>query len=237
MHAVSMRAIGWWREVGAALLAVAFLSGLILSQTPPSRNAAPAPTVTFTLDFPLSDPAHYSIAVDASGHASYECTVKDQENSEEQPYRTEFRVSAAGRERIFEWAKQAKYFAGKVESGNHKLAFTGQKSLSYQDGQRSFTAQYNYSSLEPVRQLTGLFQSLESTLDYGRRLAYYHRYQKLALDEELKRMEAQARSNELTEIQSVQPVLQEIVEDASVINIVRARAKALMQMQGSPPEH
>jgi hypothetical protein len=232
-----MRAISWWRVVESAVLAVTFSSGFILSQTPASGNAAPGPTVTFTLDFPLSDPAHYSIAVDANGHATYECAVKDQENSEEQPYRTEFHVSPAGRERIFEWAKQAKYFAGKVESGNHKLAFTGEKTLSYQDGQRSFTAQFNYSGLEPVRQLTGLFQSMESTLDYGRRLAYYHRYQKLALDEELKRMETQAKNNELTEIQSVQPVLQEIVEDASVINMVRARAKALMQMESNPPEH
>ncbi|MGB9282472.1 MAG: hypothetical protein WCB59_00550, partial [Candidatus Sulfotelmatobacter sp.] len=68
------------------------------------------------------------------------------------------------------------------------------------------------------------------TLDYGRRLTYYHRYQKLALDDELKRMETQAKDNELSEIQGVAPVLQGIVEDSSVINVVRARAKALIQM-------
>jgi hypothetical protein len=218
-------------------LSVALLSGVTASQAPANGNGSHDPTVTFTLDFPLSDPAHYSIKVDTNGHASYECTVKDQENSGEQPYRAEFQVSAAGREKIFEWAKQAKYFAGKVESGNHKLAFTGEKTLSYQDAQRSFAAQYNYSGFEPVRQLTALFQSMQSTLDYGRRLAYYHHYQKLALDDELKRMEAQARNNELTEIQSVQPVLQEIAEDASVINMVRARAKALIQMEATPPGH
>ena len=79
--------------------------------------------------------------------------------------------------------------------------------------------------------MTALFQSMEATLDYGRRLAYYHRYQKLALDDELKRMEDQARNNELSEIQSVEPVLQQIVADNSVINMVRARAKALIQME------
>jgi hypothetical protein len=75
-----------------------------------------------------------------------------------------------------------------------------------------------------------LFQGMASTLEYGRRLSYYHRYQKLALDDELKRMEAQARDNQLSEIQGVTPVLREIVEDASVINIVRARARELLQM-------
>ncbi len=235
MRAFSMRAISGWRLVGAALPLV-FLSGVVPAQTPASRDAVPPATVTFTLDFPLSDPTHYSIAVDANGHASYECTVKDQEGSEAQLYRAEFNVSAANRQRIFEWTQQAKYFSGKVDSGNRKLAFTGDKILSYQDGQRSYTARYNYSAIEPVRQLTTLFQSMESTLDYGRRLAYYHRYQKLALDDELKRMEAQARSNELSEIQSVKPVLQEIVEDNSVINMVRARAKALIQMESNAGE-
>jgi hypothetical protein len=235
MRAVSMCAISGWRVFGAAL-SLAFLPGFVLAQTPASGGAVPAATVNFTLDFPLSEPTHYSIAVDSNGHASYECMVKDQEGPEEQPYRAEFNVSAASRRRIFEWAKQAKYFSGRVDSGNRKLAFTGDKILSYRDGQGSYTAHYNYSGLEPVQQLTALFQGMEATLDYGRRLAYYHRYQKLALDDELKRMEAQAKNNELSEIQSVEPVLQSIVEDNSVINMVRARAKALIQMESNPAE-
>lgn len=222
-----MRASSWWQIIAAVMLAVAGLSGVALPQ---AGNAASIATVTFSLDFPQSDPSHYSITVDAAGHASYESTVKVEESADEQSYRTEFSMSPGNRERIFESAKQAKYFAGKVDTGNQKLAFTGTKILSYQDGQRSFTARYNYSNLEPVRQLTTLFQNMGNTLDYGRQLAYYHRYQKLALDDELKRMEAQAKNNELNELQSVQPVLQEIVDDTSVINVVRARARTLIEM-------
>lgn len=235
MRTVSMRAISV-RLVFIAVLSLIFLSGFTSGQSPASGDIVPTATVSFTLDFPLSEPTHYSIAVEANGHASYECTVKDEEGSEEQPYRAEFNVSAVNRRRIFEWAKQAKYFSGKVDSGNRKLAFTGDKILSYQDGQGSYTAHYNYSGLESVRQLTALFQGMEATLDYGRRLAYYHRYQKLALDDELKRMEGQAKNNELSEIQSVEPVLQSIVEDNSVINMVRARAKALLQMESNAAE-
>jgi len=215
--------------VGIGLLALAAASSLLLSQQV-AGGAAPSPMVTFTFDFPHSNPAHYSITVDATGRALYECTGTVAENSEEQTYRAEFDMSPESREKIFDWAKQAHYFAGKIDSGNGKLAFTGAKSLSYQDGQRSNTARYNYSTLEPVRELTTLFQNMAGTLEYGRRLAYYHRYQKLALDDELKHMEAQARSKELNEIQSVAPVLREIVEDTSVINVVRARAKELIEM-------
>ena len=222
------RSIRRGRLAGFLILAVPLMSAVLMSQQVAGGGASTA-VVTFTLDFPHSNPAHYSIAVDATGHARYECTGTVAEDSEEQTYRAEFEVSAGSREKIFDWAKQARYFAGKIDSGNGKLAFTGAKLLSYQDGQRSNTARYNYSNLEPVRELTSLFQSMGGTLEYGRRLAYYHRYQKLALDEELKRMEAQARSNELNEIQSVAPVLREIVEDPSVINVVRARAKELIQ--------
>jgi hypothetical protein len=221
--------VRWWDAICWAALALAAVPG-VLSAQQIDGGAGAIPLVTFTLDFPQSNPEHYSIAVQANGHARYECTGTIAEDSEAQPYRVEFEVSAASRDRIFGLAKQAQYFAGKFDSGNRKLAFTGTKLLTYHDGQRSNTAHYNYSNLEPVRELTDIFQKMAGTLEYGRRLAYYHRYQKLALDEELKHMEKQARNNELNEMQSVAPVLREIVEDAAVINVVRARAQALIEV-------
>lgn len=222
-------------QAGAAILALAALSGPTFSQTASPDRSASRAVVTFTLDFPQSNPPHYTIAVDATGHASYECTAKVQD-SDDQTYHADFEVSPGNRQRIFDWARQSNYFAGNLDSGNRKLAFTGAKILSYQDGQRSITARFNYSTQEPVRQLTALFQNISGTLDYGRRLAYYHRYQKLALDDELKRMEMQAKNNELSEIQGVAQVLQGIVDDSSVINGVRARARGLMEMGKSGPE-
>ncbi len=217
--------------VGMVLVA-AMMSAPSTAQQAANGSAASAATVTFTLDFPQSNPEHYSIAVDTSGRARYECTGKVAEDSEEEAYRAEFQMSAGNRDRVFSLAKQAQYFTGAVESSNGKLAFTGTKVLSYQDGQRSNTAHYNYSNLAPVQQLTTLFQNMAATLEYGRRLTYYHRYQKLALDDELKRMQTQARNNELSEMQSVAPVLQEILDDSSVMNVVRARAKELIEMGG-----
>lgn len=217
------------------------LSILILACAPSRSQVinpyASVPLITFTLDFPKSNPSHYSIAVDATGRSTYECTGTIAEDSEPQAYRMEFQVSAATRRKLFEFAKQAKYFAGKIDSGNDKLAFTGVKVLSYQDGQRSDSARYNYSSQQPVRDLTTLFQAIAGTLEYGRRLEYFHHYQKLALDAELKRMDAQARSSEITELQAVAPVLQKIAEDGSVINVVRARAKGLLQYAAGEDHH
>jgi hypothetical protein len=232
IRAFQVRGIFIWRAVGIGVLAMAAMSAPLISQ-----QAASTPVVTFTFDFPQSDPEHYSIAVDVTGDARFECTGKITQDSEDQTYQTEFEVSAVNRERIFEWAKRAQYFAGKVDASNRKVAFTGTKILSYQDGLRSSTARYNYSNVVAVQQLTALFQTMAGTLEYGHRLAYYHRYQKLALDEELKHMEAQAKNGELTEIQGVAPVLREIVEDTSVINVVRGRAKELIDMGSAAAKH
>jgi hypothetical protein len=206
------------------LALLAFLSAIPL-------RASDAATVTFTLDFPNSNPDHYAILVQSDGHAKYESSGKISDQSDDRDtYQTEFTLSDATRTRIFDLAAQAHYFSGKIDSGNKRIAFTGAKKLSYQDAQRNSSANYNFSPQPAVQQLTTLFQSVEATLEFGRRLAYFHRYQKLALDDELKRMEDEARRGEIAELQAVKPVLQQIYEDPSVINVVRARALRLIEM-------
>jgi hypothetical protein len=217
------------QRAGRARLII-FAGCLALVCNLPTRAAEPA-TVTFTLDFPNSDPEHYSITVQSDGHAYYECSGKISSDADDrETYRTEFSFSEATRARIFGLAAEAHYFSGKVDSGNRKVAFTGAKKLAYKDGPRETAAAYNFSSLPSVQQLTTLFQSISATLEFGRRLAYYHRFQKLALDDELKRMEGEVQRGELIELQAVKPVLQEIYDDGSVMNVVRARAQRIMEM-------
>jgi hypothetical protein len=210
------------------------LAAFLLLSVVPSIATDPA-SVTFSLDFPNSSPEHYSIVVQSDGHAHYESSGKISADSDvRDDYQTDFTFSDATRARIFGLVAQAHYFSGKVDSGNKKLAFTGAKKLVYKDGQRSSSADYNYSQQPAVQQLTTLFQSLAATMEFGRRMTYFHHYQKLALDDELKRMEDQAKRGELAELQAVSPVLKEIYEDTSVINVVRARARRIMEMQPLP---
>jgi hypothetical protein len=196
-------------------------------------HAADHASVKFSLDFPGSNPEHYSISVQSDGSAAYECTGKISNDSDDtESYQATFKFSDADRTRIFDLAAQAHYFSGKLDSGK-KLAFTGTKKLAYKDAQHDSEQAYNFSTSQPVQQLTTLFQSVSATLEFGRRLEYFHRYQKLALDDELKRMEDEARRGDLAEIQAVKPVLQAIYDDQSVINVVRARAQRIMEMSNA----
>lgn len=193
--------------------------------------AADPASISFSLDFPNSSPEHYSISIESDGRAHYESSGKITPDSDErETYQTDFNFSDATRARIFDLSSQAHYFSGKIDSGNKKIAFTGAKKLSYKDGQRNTSATYNYSMVPAVQQLTSLFQSVAGTLEYGHRLVYFHRYQKLALDDELKRMEDQMRRGEIIELQAIKPVLQDIYDDTSVMNVVRARAHRILEI-------
>ena len=221
--------------VGFSLIALLALHSALAGGTQDGSHAAtPAPalspTITFTLDFPESIPDHYMVTVSADGRAAYDSTGKlTPEGDTPEPFHMEFVMSAGNRMKIFELARRAKYFAGKLDSEKHNLANTGVKTLTYQDGQRNTRASYNYSSSQPVQELTSLFQGISMTLEFGRRLEYFHRYQKLALDDELKRMDEMERSNALEEMQALAPILKKISEDQSVINGARARALRLLQ--------
>jgi hypothetical protein len=190
----------------------------------------PVPTVIFTCDFPGSEPDHYVVSLSDDGSASYDSDGKlSPESAEGDPFHSDFTVSQAARTRVFDLTKRAHYFEGQIDSKNKNLASTGAKTLTYKDAQKSTHAAYNYSPVPSVQELTAFFQGLSTTLEFGHRLDYFLHYQKLALDDELKKMEEMSNSHQLEEISSVAPILQKIAEDPAVIKVVRARAQKLLQ--------
>jgi hypothetical protein len=204
-----------------------FTSTLVFSQM--ETNLPSAAALTFTLDFPSSQPEHYTIRIQSDGPAHYESSGRMSADSDEtDSFDLDFTVAAETRQKIFALAAKAGYFQKDVDSHHKNLAFTGKKTATYKDAQRSGESTYNYSSIPAVQDLTSLMQSLSATLEFGHRLHYDLRYQKLALDEELKRMEEMARGNSLTEVAAIHTILDQIIADQSVINVTRARAQRLL---------
>jgi len=193
----------------------------------------PTASVSFKLDFPGSNPSHYEIVILSDGKGSYTSNGKLDENSDPpDPTPLQFATSENIRAQVFDLAKRAHYFTGKVESGRKNIANTGAKTLAYKDENHNTEATFNYSPLQPVEQLTSIFQSLSTTMEFGRRLVYLHKYEKLALDAELKRMEELQQENSLGDVQAIAPELQEIANDSSVMNVSRARALRLLASAG-----
>jgi hypothetical protein len=204
---------------------------LLLFCLPPGIQAQPGsvPTVTLTFDFPGSEPEHFVATVNSDGRAVYDSNGRLTPQSEGgEPFHLEFAMSKPTCDRIFSLAKKARYFEGDIDSKAPNLAFMGKKILSYESDQKKTQATYNFSPVPAVQELTALFQDLSATLEFGRRLDYYHHYQKLALDEELRSMESMLRDKNLVELPAVVPILQTIAHDASVMNVSRARALRLL---------
>ena len=206
---------------------------VLLSAVAHSQTSPMPATVTFTLDFPSSQPDHYSVQVDSDGKARFESTGKTSSEAEQSDnFNYEFTISAATREKIFNLAAKADYFQKDIDSHRKNIAFTGKKTLAYKDAQRGGESSYNYSPDAAVQELTSLFQGLSATLEFGHRLQYAQRYQKLALAQELKAMEESARNSPPVEIQAIAPILQQIIADPGVINVTRARAQRLLERGG-----
>ncbi len=173
-----------WLQLKPSLLLV--LSPICLV----AQTSRPGAVASFILDFTGANPSHYEITVHDDGQGSYSSNGQLNQDSEPaDPAPLHFTLSPNVRQQVFELAQRAKYFTGKLDSGRKNIANTGAKTLAYKDEHRSTQATYNYSPLAPVQQLTSIFEGLSCTLEFGRRLDFFHKYQKLALDQDLKRME------------------------------------------------
>ncbi len=210
---------GHFRELRFAFISILLLLTGILAQ---AQQAIP--TVTYEQTFHGSEPEHYVISITSNCHGTYQSEQKLAEDS----FHFDFMMATANCSRIFDLAKQANYFQGKIDSRKKNIAFTGVKTLSYKDSERNTRATYNYSLMPGIQELTTIFQSLGATMEFGRRLEYDRRYQKLALDEDLKKIEDSSGVNGLEEISAIAPVLQKIIDDPSLMNVVRARAQRLL---------
>ncbi len=173
------------------------------------------------------------LEVATSGEAVYRSMGKLSPDAEGDPFETRFIVSPAVTAKMFRLAGQAKHFEKPMAYNKGNLAFTGNKTLSYQEDGRVSAQTYNYSALEPVQDLTRILQNMALTLESGRRLTYYHSYQKLALDEEIRRLEEMLKSQSASEPGAIAPILRSIADDKSVIHIVRQRAERILAMAGA----
>lgn len=197
------------------------------------RGVTPVPTVAFSFEMTGADPAHYDLAVEATGRAAYYSTGHADHDSpgspSGDPYILKFTMSAPTRQEIFDLADRAHDFEKSVAYTKSRVANMGAKTITYADDKKFHQQTYNYSAIPAVQQLTDLMQNISNTLESGRRLEYLYKYEKLGVDEELKNMEEAAKNNQLAEVVALAPLLKQIASDQSVLNIARQRAQKLLK--------
>ncbi len=238
-------------KVGRLQVLVALFFGVWISaahsQVPdlePTRPGSPVPIVSFELVRPEVQPPHYAIAVESTGRAAYRSepatnAADDKTTSAEEPYMVEFTMSDPTRSRIFELAKQANMFKGNFDYTKTRIANTGAKTLAYSEGRLQTPLQipvkgvhtqttYNWSENPAIQELTKIFEGIQTTLEFGRRLEFDRRFDKLGLDAELKKLQELQKGGQVEEVQAIAPVLTKISDDVSVMHIARKRAREIL---------
>jgi len=226
------------------LCCAAFLLTLPSSAQVPSVNpgqeGSPVPVVIFDFNWGIAQPSHYAIAVESTGSAAYRSDEeKPSQEAQADAYMIKFLVSEPTRDKIFELVKESNFFNGDFEYTKTRVAQTGVKTLTFLVGHlpndfehpvrgRKNQATYNWSQNPAIQQLTQIFQSMSATFELGRTLDFKRRFDKLALDSELKRAEEMQNTGDLQQVQVIAPVLKNIANDSTVMHIARQRAKRIL---------
>jgi hypothetical protein len=213
-----------------ALLAITVSQPQLKAQ---AGGQKPAATIKFDRDWADLTPQTISITVTPDGHAKYLSHTEAKPPDEADDYQAEVNLSSTCVGKLFLNATQVNFFDGDFAFKKHTVASTGKKTLTYSSPDHHGSTTYDYSENKAIQEITNIFAGVSATIEAGRKLKFKHKFDKLGLEDELKGMESAAQSNNLVELQLIQPLLEAIAADTSVLNIARQRAKRLVARANS----
>ncbi len=214
-------------------LCFAFVTLLLVLPVSAQQKAIPSdqPAVTFNFDWSQGIPWQtYIITVQADGTTHFQGTPAPDPatGGDSELFKQSFTMSEANRSKIFSLAKKLNFFQGDFDSHLKRIAQTGNKTLAYQSATVHGSSSYNWSQNTDVQELTRLFTSIANTIDYGRKLAFGYRYDKLGLDAQLKELEGLRAKHYAEELNAIEPILRKIADDPNMMNISRQTAQQLL---------
>lgn len=218
-----------------SLVLLALLLSLPASAQTASLVTADQAVVGFNLEWKGGFPwESYSIRVQSDGKVHFNGTPNPSQVGDTDPLQQDFTISEANRQKIFDSARKLNYFQGDFDSRLKHIAQTGAKTLVYKSAQIQGSSTYNYSPNPDVQQLTELFLGLATTIDYGRKLAWSYRFDKLGMDERLRQLEELQARHQVEELSIIEPILRKIADDPNLMHISRQSAQRLLKTIGVP---
>ena len=216
------------------ILSVALLAVQFSRAQQPVAPADSTARVTFKFRWDQGRPwTSYIIEVGETGDTHFSGTGDSEEYGDGDSFQQDFTMSEANRQKIFELAKDTNYFQGQFEAKQKNIAKTGEKTLEYDGPSHHRSTTFNYSPNQNIQQLAKLFQSIATTIGYGRKLAYQYRFDKLGMDAQLKELIDAQAAGFAVEIQAIEPILTKIANDPNLMHIARVEARQLLKSANS----
>jgi hypothetical protein len=210
------------------LLLVLFLSAPLASQsTPAVQPSYPASGFKWSMEFEregLTVP-WWKIERGPDG-----ATVFSARRQDALPVPTStFTMSAATSTRL-ESLLRSSHAMQPCETKAKNLANMGLKTLTFTADGTSAKCAFNYSDNRPLLQIADIGQAIAFTQESGAELARLHRYDRLGLDKEMINLSKAAAEGTALELQSIAETLRSIAADPHVLDRVRAKAVALLEL-------
>lgn len=199
------------------LLLIAVFPSALGAQT----EAPPVPSVTYTKDFPHSQPDYFSIHVREDGQAVYRTAPDD-----DRP--VEFRLPPEATQEIFSLARKLHGFGDGLES-KRRVASMGKKTLAYQDGAERYETSFNHTEWPDAVALVSLFERISQTRQHQLRIEYLLRFDKLGIVKELLLLESNLDQQRLLDPEQLLPALERIRSDNRLVQVAQGRAAHLIE--------
>jgi hypothetical protein len=244
----TLKGLGWRarqnqiKSLPSMRLYSAFVVLLLVSLASAQPAAAPAavqPAVTFDFDWSQGIPWQaYSITVQADGSTHFQGTPAPDTatGGDTDLFQQDFTMSEANRSKIFDLAKKLNYFQSDFDSHLKHIAQTGSKTLEYMSATPHGSTTYNWSQNADVQELTRLFLAIANTLDYGRKLSFQYRFDKLGMEARLKQLEDMRADHHVEELNAIAPILHKIADDPDMMHISRQAAQQLLRSMNGPSQ-
>lgn len=189
--------------------------------------------MSFEFTNPALTPAVYRIEFDTNGLGHYHSepgstSPPNAQGVLPQPFDQQIQISAPLREQMLALAHSRHFLAGQCETQQHKVAFTGTKTISYTTPEGRQSCSFNWSPDAQLMKVASDFIAISLTLEEGRRLRLAYLHDRLSLDSELETLAAAVKNGTAIELENIAPELQAIASDQAVMKRAQARAAALL---------
>lgn len=196
-------------------------------------QAVRGPAVQVDFSNPAMSPSHWTLILhrDGSGHFHSQMGKPPSEGRREidaPNLDRDVQVSARFAGRVFDTAQRHNWFNESCES-HLKVAFQGWKKLSYTGPEGSGSCTFNYSKDREIQNLGDSLQAVAETILEGERLEMLLEHDPLGLDKEMEYLVEAVDDGRAQQICAIRGILQKLVQDESVMERVRKRARILLE--------
>jgi hypothetical protein len=196
------------------------------------KTSGQFPTVIFNAVRWNADPSYYSIAIDATGTATY-LSAPEGLDKTGTPYTTEFQVSDRTRRIVFNLSQKLDYFAGSYGELQSSPETHNVYTLAYRYGSVNNQYTYSTSSDADLEELTSVFEELSQTFEFGRKLSEFELRNRKAIGPQLDVMKTKADRRALRDLPALVPILRDVAADTSVDAAARKQASSLIKLAQS----